>query len=111
MPAPQLERDIREVTLDSSDNISLIDGREAPFTYELRPYFSEGGLHWYRAYVEVEALIALSESDFSRKPTISDEEKQRLRGLLDPGHFDPKCAVELILLSMMQKQSKCIFGN
>ncbi len=78
----------RDHYIRSLDNISTVDGRESPFTRELIPYLSEGALHRYRSVVEVEALIALSESDFSKRPTISKEEKQALRGLVTPEAFD-----------------------
>lgn len=70
------------------DATSTIDGREVLFTGELGEYLSEKALHRYRGIVEVEALIALSESDFAAKPGINDEEKEILRQLVAGDEFD-----------------------
>lgn len=84
----------RENYIRSLDNVSTLDGRESRYTRELRPFLSEGALHRYRSLVEVEALIALSESKFSRRPLISANEKQVLRGLVTPEAFDPSIPAE-----------------
>ncbi len=83
------ERDIYNSGLN---NISPFDGREILFTKDLRKYLSEGALHKYRALVQIENLIFLSESDFSNKPIIKDEEKNKLRNLLIS--FDAKAVAE-----------------
>ena len=44
-----------DVIFESQSRLSPIDGREAPFTLDLRPYFSEEALHRYRARVEIHA--------------------------------------------------------
>jgi len=44
-----------DVIFESQSRLSPIDGREAPFTLDLRPYFSEEALHRYRARVEIDA--------------------------------------------------------
>lgn len=68
--------------------ISPLEGREILFTEDLEAFLSEGALHRYRGVVEVENLIALSESDLAQRPTITDSEKERLRKLVSIGEFD-----------------------
>ncbi|MDP3994456.1 MAG: HAD-IA family hydrolase [bacterium] len=83
-----------EVLYENQSHLSPIDGREAFFTIDLRPYFSEEALHRYRANVEIDALIALSESGFPEIPTTTTEQKAALRSLLEPGTFDPRAVME-----------------
>lgn len=75
-------------------SLSNLDGRDVMFTGELRNYLSEGALHRYRGVVEIEALIALSESDFDRRPRISEEEKGLMRSLVVPGTFNSEIVAE-----------------
>ncbi len=91
------EKDLRareEIYTRSLDQVSTVDGRDAPFTREIAPILSEGAFHRYRAIIEVEALIALSESDFPGKPEIDEMTKSNLRGLTSPDVFDPKIVTE-----------------
>ena len=83
-----------EMVYDSLSRVSTIDGRDAPFTRELVPFLSEEAFHKYRAIVEVEALIALSESDFPGAPILDEGTKSELRGLISPEIFDPKIVAE-----------------
>jgi len=84
----------REVYRQALESISTVDGREALMTYELREFLSEGALHRYRAFVDIEALIALSESDYSSRPEISDDEKFTLRSLTSKANFDSMAVAE-----------------
>lgn len=68
-------------------NIGALDGREILFTAELRKYLSEAALHRFRAVVEIENLIALSESDLKHRPKIPPKIKRQLRSLVNEG-FD-----------------------
>ncbi len=79
-----------ETIYSSLKNVSAIDGRDAVLTHELSPYLSEGAFHRYRAVVEIEALIALSDNEFPGVPKIDSESKNTLRDLTNPDIFDPK---------------------
>jgi len=63
-------------------SLSPLDGREVLFTERLRAYLSESGLHLYRAKIQIENLIALSESGLQNFPVVTQEEKQLLRSLI-----------------------------
>ncbi len=64
--------------------LSPLDGRYAGKTAELRNYFSEYGLIYYRVHVEVEWLIHLSEqSDILELPEFDQATKQRLRDIVE----------------------------
>src|SRR3989338_7442107 len=78
----------QELSHLSLGNISPFDGREILFTKGLREILSEGALHRYRAIVEIENLISLSETDLPNMPAISDAEMQKLRELVSPEKFD-----------------------
>jgi adenylosuccinate lyase len=84
----------RELYAQGLNHLSTLDGREVLFTGELGEYLSEGALHRYRGIVEIEALIALSESDFSVRPAITEEEKEVLRGLVVSSEFDAKAVAD-----------------
>jgi adenylosuccinate lyase len=60
-------------------NISPIDGRYADKTADLKEYFSEAALMRHRALVEVEYLIALSETGIIPTNHLSDADKIRIR--------------------------------
>lgn len=73
--------------------ISPIDGRYEAKTKALSSYFSEFGLIRYRLRVEIEYFIALSEIGLPELHSLSDLDKQKLRGLyLD---FTPEMAVNI----------------
>lgn len=86
--------DKKEMYFQSLGSISPVDGRESPFTQELKVYLSEGALHRYRAVVEIENLIALAESDFPVAINISDQDKQKLRSIYDSANFDASAPAE-----------------
>ncbi len=65
------------------NNLSPLDGREILFTASLRRYLSEAALHCSRAEIQIENLIALSESGLKNFPSISLEEKKVLRGFIE----------------------------
>ena len=71
-------------------NLSPLDGREVLFVDELRSRLSEGALHRSRAKIQIENMIALSESGLAGFPEISEEEKKTLRGLYRGKRFDPR---------------------
>jgi len=83
-----------EIYYKSIDQVSTVDGRDAIFTRELAPFLSEGAFHRYRAIVEVEALIALSESDFPGGPQIDETVKSEIRGFYSPDLFDPRIVMQ-----------------
>lgn len=85
---------LRELYLQSMWNISTVDGREIPFTYELRPHLSEAALHQHRAVIEIETVIAWSESGYEHRPVITEAEKAKLRALVAPENFDPSIPIE-----------------
>lgn len=86
--------DQRGVIMDSLPRVSTVDGRDATYTHELAPFLSEEALHRYRAVVEIEALIAISESEFPSAPYIDDGTKLLLRGAVSDSSFDPKPVAE-----------------
>ena len=64
--------------------LSPLDGRYAGKTAELRNYFSEYGLIYYRVHVEIEWLIHLSEQvDITELPEFDQAAKQRLRNIVE----------------------------
>lgn len=83
-----------DVIRESQSCLSPMDGREALFTSDLRPYLSEEALHRYRARVEIDALIALSESGFPNIPSMTSGEKTEARGLLNVDVFKPMAVAE-----------------
>ncbi|NTU46379.1 HAD-IA family hydrolase [Candidatus Roizmanbacteria bacterium] len=70
--------------------ISTIDGREYPFTHELRDYVGYEAIHWYRGLVETEFLVALCENQFPGAPKLSKDEKREIYSCVTPHTFDPK---------------------
>ena len=77
------------------NNIDPVSGRECLFTQALGPYLSEAALHRYRAFVEIENLIALSEKMPEKyKPTITQEQKDTLRSFATT-EFEPKVIAAL----------------
>src|SRR3990167_8404564 len=78
----------RDIYISNLRNLSPEDGREVLFTYELRDYFSEDALHLYRAGIQVESMIALSESGFPGGPEINTQEKTAMRQLVTRDNFD-----------------------
>lgn len=60
-------------------SLSPIDGRYEKNVRELQAYFSEYALIYYRVFVEIEYLIALSSCKLNEMPTMSEEEKNALR--------------------------------
>lgn len=54
----------------------------------MRPILSEGALHRYRAVVEIENLISLSDSDLMNRPSINEAQRRGLRELVSPEKFD-----------------------
>ncbi len=60
-------------------NISPIDGRYADKTADLKEYFSEAALMRHRVLVEVEYLIALSETGIIPTNHLSETDKIRIR--------------------------------
>ncbi len=72
-----------DLNLHSLKAISPIDGRHRLMTEPLADWFSEFALFKYRIYMEVEYLIALSESvDFIAVRIFSLEEKSFLRNIV-----------------------------
>ncbi len=61
------------------ESLSPLDGRYADKIATLRPYFSEAALMRYRAVMEGEYLIALSETDGLGLRKFSDDEKATIR--------------------------------
>lgn len=79
--------DDRELYLKGLFQISPLAGREVLFSRGLETYLSEGALHMNRAHVEIENIVALSESDMHGKPIIDEETKSLLRSLIKD-YFD-----------------------
>ncbi len=72
-----------QLDLSSLTALSPLDGRYASKTAELRPYFSEYGLIYYRVHVEIEWLIHLSEqADIEELPEFSHKTKKALRAIV-----------------------------
>ena len=70
--------------LNQLESLSPIDGRYAKQCNELRPFFSEKGLIFYRLTVEIHWLIKLSETkEIEEIKNFSSEEKEFLLNLLD----------------------------
>ncbi len=80
--------------MESLRQSSLMAGREKPLNWELDEYLSEAALHRYRALVDIEALIYLSEAGPYEIP-ISDEEKEVLRMMYQPEVFDPELVLRI----------------
>ena len=72
-----------QLDLSSLTALSPLDGRYASKTAELRPYFSEYGLIYYRVHVEIEWLIHLSEQvGIEELPEFSNKTKKALRTIV-----------------------------
>ncbi len=71
------------MTLSTLTAINPIDGRYGDKTAELRPYFSEFGLIYYRVYVEIRWFQFLaSQSGIKELPALTDEENDFLEKLI-----------------------------
>jgi adenylosuccinate lyase len=71
------------MTLSALTAINPIDGRYGDKTAELRPYFSEFGLIYYRVYVEIRWFQFLaSQPEMTEIPTLKDEENDFLEKLI-----------------------------
>lgn len=71
------------MTLSTLTAINPIDGRYGEKTAELRPYFSEFGLIYYRVYVEIRWFQFLaSQSGIKELPALTDEENDFLEKLI-----------------------------
>jgi len=84
----------REAYHRGLSSLSVADGRDVLLTKDLGSFFSEGALHRYRAVVEIEQLISMSESSLRGMPKISDEEKKKLRSIFLSGNFDSKAVAD-----------------
>jgi len=67
--------------LSSLTAISPIDGRYHSKTASFSPYFSEYGLIYYRVFVEIEYLIALSNAGIASFPPLDDASVSKLRSI------------------------------
>jgi adenylosuccinate lyase len=74
--------------------ISPVDGRETLYTQGLRQYLSEGAFHRYRAFIMIELLISLAESELDRKPTIAEGQKSLLRSIPAADTFNALAVAE-----------------
>jgi adenylosuccinate lyase len=71
------------MTLSTLTAINPIDGRYGDKTAELRPYFSEFGLIYYRVYVEIRWFQFLaSQRKIKELPALGDEENNFLEKLI-----------------------------
>jgi adenylosuccinate lyase len=71
------------MTLSALTAINPIDGRYGDKTAELRPYFSELGLIYYRVYVEIRWFQFLaSQREMTEITTLKDEENDFLEKLI-----------------------------
>jgi len=71
------------MTLSALTAINPIDGRYGDKTAELRPYFSEFGLIYYRVYVEIRWFQFLaSQPGIKELPALGDEENDFLEKLI-----------------------------
>ena len=71
------------MTLSTLTAINPIDGRYGDKTAELRPYFSEFGLIYYRVYVEISWFQFLaSQQKIKELPALGDEENNFLEKLI-----------------------------
>lgn len=71
------------MTLSALTAINPIDGRYGDKTAELRPYFSEFGLIYYRVYVEIRWFQFLaSQPEIKEVQTLKDEENDFLEKLI-----------------------------
>ena len=71
------------MTLSTLTAINPIDGRYGDKTAELRPYFSEFGLIYYRVYVEIRWFQFLaSQQKIEELPSLGDEENNFLEKLI-----------------------------
>jgi adenylosuccinate lyase len=71
------------MTLSTLTAINPIDGRYGEKTAELRPYFSEFGLIYYRVYVEIRWFQFLaSQRKIKELPALGDEENNFLEKLI-----------------------------
>ncbi len=71
------------MTLSTLTAINPIDGRYGDKTAELRPYFSEFGLIYYRVYVEIRWFQFLaSQQKIEELPALGDEENNFLEKLI-----------------------------
>ena len=71
------------MTLSTLTAINPIDGRYGDKTAELRPYFSEFGLIYYRVYVEIRWFQFLaSQQKIKELPSLGDEENNFLDKLI-----------------------------
>lgn len=71
------------MTLSTLTAINPIDGRYGDKTAELRPYFSEFGLIYYRVYVEIRWFQFLaSQQKIKELPSLGDEENNFLEKLI-----------------------------
>ncbi|MBX2869599.1 MAG: adenylosuccinate lyase [Acidiferrobacterales bacterium] len=86
-----------DLALDALTALSPIDGRYAGKTASLRPFFSEYGLIHCRVLVEVEWLIALSNTQGIDEVTkFSDDDIAFLRGLISDFSADDAASVKEI---------------
>ena len=74
--------------MNSHDAISPLDGRYHTKTAALADYFSEAALMHFRAIVEVEYLIALSEERGVSVRAFSSAEKKKLRAMAELSNAD-----------------------
>ena len=84
----------RQIYQAGLSSLSTVDGREVLYTYGLRKFLSEGALHRYRAIIMIELLIAFSESTLTRRPNLSEEQKQFLRFIYSEKQFDAMVVAE-----------------
>ncbi len=85
--------DEREAYHNGLRSVSPLSGREILFCRGLEKHLSEAALHRNRAIVEVENLIALSESDLLSKPQINEDTKNRIRTIANI-EFDPSAVAD-----------------
>ncbi len=78
------------MSLTSLTAISPIDGRYHSKTASFSPYFSEYGLIYYRVFVEIEYLIALSNAGIASFPPLDETRVAKLRSICT--HFNEEQA-------------------